>query len=106
MVFQVTFEYLSNASAACTRTAGDIQADLAGLRTYVVSLENDWQGIAAGTFQDLMAEYDRCAASLNNALTGIANGLHGNWGNYEQNEQAAITSISNIQQGLPPVNLG
>jgi WXG100 family type VII secretion target len=106
MTFQVTPEYLSGASTACTNTAGSIQDQLAALRTYVVNMEDEWHGIAAGTFQSLMSEWDLCAASLNNALTGIANGLQGNWGNYTQEEQANVSMINQIQSGLPPANLG
>lgn len=106
MAFQVTPEYLSQASAACTNTAQDVQDQLAALKSYVVNLENEWQGIAAGTFQNLMAEYDLCAASLNQALTGIASGLQGNWGNYTENEQTNLKNISAIQAGLPSPKLG
>ncbi len=106
MSFQVTPQYLADAGTACTNTAGNIQEQLASLRTYVVGVEDWWHGIAAGTFQSLMSEYDLCAASLNNALTGIANGLRGNWGNYTENEQTNMTNISNIQAGLPSAKLG
>jgi WXG100 family type VII secretion target len=106
MAFKVTPEDVANAATSCTNTAGEVQEQLASLRTYVVGVEDWWQGIAAGTFQSLMVEYDACAASLNNALTGIANGLRGNWSNYTENEQANTTNINNIQAGLPPQNLG
>jgi WXG100 family type VII secretion target len=106
MAFKVTPEYLTMAATSCDSTAGEIQGQLAALKTYVVNMEAYWGGIAAGTFQGLMAEYDLCSAALNDALTGIANGLRGNWGNYTANEQGNLTMINNIQAGLPSPNLG
>jgi WXG100 family type VII secretion target len=105
MSFQVTPEDLTQASANCNNAAENIQTQLGILKNYVNEMESWWQGIASGTFQQLMAEYDLCANSLHTALTGIANGLQGNWGNYTQNEQANIGTISNIQAGLPNPNL-
>ena len=106
MSFQVTPEYLTGAAKACDTTNGEVQGQLSSLRQYVVGMEADWQGIAASTFQSLMAEYDRCAAALQDALTGIASGLRGSWTNYTENEQANTTTITNIQQGLPSPKLG
>jgi len=104
--FQVTPEYLSGAATSCTNTNSEVQDQLASLRAYVVGMEDCWQGIASSTFQSLMSEYETCAAALNNALTGISNGLRGTWGNYTDNEQVNATNIGNIQQGLPASNLG
>jgi WXG100 family type VII secretion target len=104
--FQITPEYLSQASASCNSVNNEVQEQLASLQQYVIQTEDWWQGIASNTFQNLMIEYNRCAAALQNALTGIANGLQGNWGNYTQNEQANTTAIQQIESGLPNPNLG
>jgi WXG100 family type VII secretion target len=106
MGFQVTPEYLTDAARSCQNTNDLIQEQLAALKSYVVNMESYWQGIAAGTFQDLMVEYQTCSAALNDALTGIANGLRGNWGNYTANEQTNTSNINNIRAGLPAPSLG
>jgi WXG100 family type VII secretion target len=106
MSFKVTPQDVAQAATSCTNTNSGVQDELASLRQYVVSMEDWWQGIASTTFQDLMAEYDRCTAALQDALTGIANGLHGNWQNYTESEQVNVTTITSIQQGLPASNLG
>jgi WXG100 family type VII secretion target len=106
MAFQVTAEYLADAATQCDSTASTVSDQLASLKSYVVGMEDWWQGIAAGTFQSLMSEYDLCSVALNDALTGIANGLRGNWGNYTQVEQTNNVNIQRIQEGLPIPNLG
>jgi WXG100 family type VII secretion target len=102
MSFKATPQDISQAATNCDQTADTIQGQLASLRQYVVNLEGSWQGVASNTFQDLMSEYDRCSNDLYNALTQIANGLRGNWGNYLQNEQANLAAIQSIDQSLPP----
>lgn len=106
MTFQVTPEYLAQSAAACNNTNSEVQTQLDQLQQYVIQTEDWWHGIAAGTFQGLMNEYRLCAASLQDALTGIANGLRGNWANYTDNEQVNTSNITAIQQGLPAPNLG
>jgi WXG100 family type VII secretion target len=106
MSFQVTPEYVANAATSCDTTASEVQDQLATLRAYVVNMEDWWQGFASNTFQSLMTEYDVCSAVLNNALTGIGNGLRGNWSNYTENEQQNAANINTIQTGLPSPNLG
>ena len=106
MAFKVTAEYLADAATSCDSTATTVSDQLASLKSYVVGMEDWWQGIAAGTFQSLMSEYDVCSAALNDALTGIATGLRGNWSNYTGVEQTNSTNIQNIEAGLPAAKLG
>jgi WXG100 family type VII secretion target len=106
MAFQVTPEYLINAAASCERTADNIQGQLTSLKMYVMNMEDWWQGIAAGTFQGLMADYQQDANNLYQALTGIASVLRKNAANYVLGEQTNSTVIVNVQDGLPSPNLG
>lgn len=105
--FRVTPQDIANASASCTSTAGNVETQLASLKSYVVNMEGWWNGVAATTFQELMQEYDIYSSMLHNALVDIGSGLNGNFVNYHDSEQANVTSINKIQNelGLPPVNL-
>lgn len=103
--FQVTPEYLSQAATSCTNTAGDIAEQLTALQTFIIGMEDYYKGIAANTFQALMEQYNAYATELNQALNGIANGLHGNWANYTDNEQTNVTNVTNVQSGLPAAKL-
>lgn len=110
--FKVTPEMLSAASTACTNTAGQISAQLAVLRNYVVNLEGQWHGVAANTFSELMSDYDVYTRMMNDALTDIGSGLAGNAVNYTEAEQQNINSLQPVNgqavpgQGttLPPSN--
>jgi WXG100 family type VII secretion target len=104
MPFQVTNEYLSESATLCKNVAGEIQEDLAELQSYIQKVEGWWHGIASNTFQDLMVEYSTYSAMLYNALTDIGSGLEGNYVNYQQTEQANITTITAIQQALGTTN--
>ena len=105
--FRATPQDIANASTSCNSTAANVQEQLASLKTYVIGMENWWQGVASTTFQELMQEYDTYSTMLHNALADIGSGLNGNFVNYHESEQANVNSINLIQNelGLPPVNL-
>ncbi|MDN3357282.1 WXG100 family type VII secretion target [Actinomadura sp. DC4] len=113
VTYKVTPEYLSNAATSTTNTATEIDGILAQIRSYVVSLEASWQGVAYNTFQTLMAEYDIYAKMLHDSLTDIASGLRGNYVNYTESEQTNINNLQSLDSSLPaggrtigPANLG
>lgn len=103
--FQVTAQYVATAATSCRNTASDIQEELASLQTYIVNLEDWWQGIASTTFQDLMTEYQTYSTMLYNALSDIAGGLNGNYVNYTDTERANIATITSVQNALSTTNL-
>ncbi|MDN3354931.1 WXG100 family type VII secretion target [Actinomadura sp. DC4] len=105
VTYRVTPEYLAGAASDTTNTATEIADQLAALKTYVTSLEASWQGVAHNRFVALMAEYDILARMLNDALTGIAGGLHGNYVNYKQSEEQNLSNLAKIEAGMPSANL-
>ncbi|MBE1533987.1 WXG100 family type VII secretion target [Actinomadura algeriensis] len=101
VTYKVTPEYLASAATDTTNTAARISDELAQIKAYVYSLEASWGGMAHDRFVALMAEYDVLAKMLNDALTGIAAGLQGNYVNYKESEQQNITNLGNIEAGMP-----
>ncbi|MEV0473635.1 WXG100 family type VII secretion target [Streptomyces prunicolor] len=101
VTYRVTPHYLASAAANCTKTAGDLDVLLASIRSYVLSLEAVWQGIAQQQFDALMLDYDTFARMLHDALTGIAGGLNGNYVNYTESEQANINNLVRINGDIP-----
>ncbi|GAA4620338.1 hypothetical protein GCM10023196_003930 [Actinoallomurus vinaceus] len=101
VTYQVTPEYLSNAVTSTTNTATEIDGILASIKSYVVSLEASWQGVAYSTFQTLMAEYDIYAKMLHDSLTDIASGLQGTYVNYVDSEQTNINNLHSLDASLP-----
>lgn len=99
--FRVTPEYLMQSAANTDSTAAEIDGILSQIRTYVVSLEASWQGVAQQTFQTLMAEYDVYARMLHDSLTDIASGLRGNAVNYRDSEEANINNLKSLDASLP-----
>src|SRR5215472_1865544 len=96
---------IASAAASCNSTAGEIQGQLAEIRSYVVNLEAWWEGIAHDTFQELMTLYDTYAAMLNQALTDIGSGLQGNYVNYTDTEQANLNRVNTLLTELEASNL-
>ncbi len=96
---------IANAAQACYSTADTVGGQLATLKGYVIALEAVWGGIAADTFQELMQLYDKYSARLNLALTDIGSGLHGNFVNYTDTEQANINQVNTILTNLQGAHL-
>ncbi len=86
-------------------TAGEIQAQLATLKSYVISLESMYHGVAATTFQSLMQDYDAYGRMLNNALTDIGSGLRGTYVNYSDTENQNIANLVPINNDIPGAKL-
>ena len=104
MDFKVTPEYVANAATNCDSTANEIRAQLGTLRNYVVSIEAEYQGVAATTFQALMADYDRFGRMLNEALTDIGAGLRGNSNNYIEAESQNAANLAPLNTSVPSAN--
>jgi WXG100 family type VII secretion target len=102
--FAVTPQYVQAAAQSANTTAENISTQLSALKSYVVSLEGQWKGIAASTFSSLMADYDIYAQMLNQALTGIGSGLQGNYVNYTQSEEQNISNLQAVNGVIPGGN--
>jgi WXG100 family type VII secretion target len=105
--FRVTPEEVQIASVQVNSTATTVQEQLDALKTYVRSnVEQYWQGSAHQAFDVYMAEWDVYANMLHQALTGISQGLQGNYVNYSESENSAMQKIGQLQAELPPLRLG
>jgi WXG100 family type VII secretion target len=102
--FTVTPQDVQAASQSATTTADNIADQLSALKSYVVSLEGQWRGIAANTFSSLMADYDIYSQMLNQALTGIASGLQGTYVNYSESESQNISNLQAVGGAIPGAN--
>ncbi|RKR89421.1 WXG100 family type VII secretion target [Micromonospora pisi] len=100
--FNVTPEMVHSASVSCNQTAEEIARQLSALRTYVVSLEGNWRGIAQDTFQELMNDYDVYSRMMHDALTDISLGLQGNQVNYTDAEMQNIRNLQPVDGQLMP----
>lgn len=103
--YRVTPGEVSAAAASCSNTAAEVQTRLDLLKRFVVGLEESWQGVASGTFQTLMQEYDVYANMLHSALVDIAGGLNGTEVNYSSTEQANLAGLRSLGVDLPPALL-
>ncbi|MDX6355775.1 MAG: hypothetical protein QOF98_2678 [Streptomyces sp.] len=106
VTYNVTPEYLQQASSDTTKTAQEIDGELAALKAFVMSLEDVWGGIAHDQFQILMADYDTYAKMLHNSLTGIAGGLQGNYVNYVESEQTNVNTLIGLGEDIPTPSTG
>jgi WXG100 family type VII secretion target len=102
--FRVTPADISAAATAAERTTDNVTEQLAGVKSYVLSFEGAWQGMAANTFQSLMHEYDVYGLMLTQALADISQGLRGNYANYTDSESQNMTNLVKVGDGLPSAN--
>ncbi|MER7277845.1 WXG100 family type VII secretion target [Dactylosporangium sp. NPDC000244] len=97
----VTPEYISAAATNCHDTATLIRQELDTLKKYVEQLQDQWHGVAAGSFGALMHNYDTFGNMLYNALNDIGSGLQGNYVNYEATEEANVKSLVAVDGDIP-----
>lgn len=100
--YRVTPATLQDAAAYVQGQSQQIADELSSLGQYVQSLGECWQGPAQQAFETLMIDYNAYAAMLNDALSGISRGMHGNNLNYVDAEQTALNNLGRIH--LPPPN--
>ncbi|MEV6348668.1 WXG100 family type VII secretion target [Actinoplanes sp. NPDC051851] len=102
VTYHVTLDVVNTAAASTRTTASEMAEIIADLRSYVVSLEEIWAGVASEQFQMLMSDYDTFARMLQNALDGIASGLEGTYLNYRDTEIANLNELEVVDLGTPP----
>jgi len=102
----ITPQMLMDGNKSCTGTAGEIDGELAGLRAYVSDLAGEWLGVSSLQYVNLMADYDRYGRMLHDALTGIADGLLGNFHNYTTTESTNEAQLVMVNGSIPGANLG
>ncbi|WP_329366238.1 WXG100 family type VII secretion target [Streptomyces sp. NBC_01483] len=102
--YHVTLEDLQKSASDTHMTAHDVAELLLQLQTYVIGLEDEWQGMAANEFQDLMVQWRKYADQLNEALIAIGDGLMGNYHNYGENEATNQRNMASIKGNLPTAN--
>ena len=90
---RVTPEQLQQVSARLGSGAGAIDGTLRQLTAQVEPLGTDWAGVAQSRFVQLWTEWQRSAAGLHHALTGIAQLTASAAASYEQTEQGIAASF-------------
>ncbi|MFC0527169.1 WXG100 family type VII secretion target [Phytohabitans kaempferiae] len=101
----ITPQMLLEASQSCADTAAQLEARLAVLRRDVDDLATFWLGPGSRAYKETMEEYDHCGQMLNDALTGISEGLTRNAGNYAGADESTVQGMPDFT-GLPPIRLG
>jgi WXG100 family type VII secretion target len=91
---RVTPEQLQQVSGQLGGGASNIDGTLGQLAASVAPLGSDWAGVAQARFQELWAQWQRSAAQLNEALTGISQLMQQAGANYESTEQAIASSFN------------
>ncbi|WP_438306678.1 WXG100 family type VII secretion target (plasmid) [Streptomyces sp. HUAS TT11] len=103
VLYHTTPADLKTKATDIRNTEQTVQAELDALKNYVIGLEAKWKGVASNTFQELMQEWERYAAQLQNALLAIANGLNGTADNYLGSEHSNVANVNRVS--LPKANL-
>jgi WXG100 family type VII secretion target len=90
---RVTPEQLQQVSAQLNAGAAGIDGTLRQLAGSVGPLGSDWAGVAQARFLELWTEWQRSAAGLHDALTGIARLTAQAGASYEQTEHGIAASF-------------
>jgi WXG100 family type VII secretion target len=90
---RVTPEQLQQVSAQLNAGAANIDGTLRQLAAQVGPLGSDWAGVAQSRFIQLWTEWQRSAAGLHHALTGMGQLTAAAAVNYEQTEQGIAASF-------------
>lgn len=93
MGIKVTPEQLQQVSGQLNAGASNVDGILAQLASSVAPLGSDWAGMAQARFQELWAQWQRSAKSLNESLTGISQLMSQASASYSQTEQSIASSF-------------
>ena len=85
---KVTPEQLQSVAGQLGTGCSQIEATLQQLASQVAPLGSDWAGMAQSNFTGLWEQWQRDAAGLHQALTGISTLMRQAGASYEQTEQA------------------
>jgi WXG100 family type VII secretion target len=94
MGIRVTPEQLQRVSSQLQAGAAGIEDTLRQLAAGVAPLGSDWAGVAQARFQELWGEWQRSAAGLHQALTGIAGLTARAAASYASTEEGIATSFT------------
>ena len=92
--FRVTPAELLGLSQQVQSSAGQIDAELGGLRSRVLPLSATWSGQAQERFQVLYDEWNRSAQGLQQALSGISQLLGQAGQTYDEAERRIAGSFT------------
>jgi WXG100 family type VII secretion target len=96
--FGATTDEMAKAAQHVAGVNHAVQGELSALRGRLEPLAGAWVGRASAQFAQLMVRWDTDARALNQALGGIGHAIEGSRGTYQRQEDdqaAAMTSISN-----------
>jgi WXG100 family type VII secretion target len=91
---RVTPEQLQSMSSRVATGAAGIDSELSGMAGSLAPLGSDWAGVAQQRFEALWAEWQRSAATLHEALSGISSLLAQAGAHYAEAEQAIAGSFA------------
>jgi 6 kDa early secretory antigenic target len=83
---KVTFESVMAAAGDTDAIAGQIDQQLADLKSYLAPMVSSWTGQASSDYQTLQARWDTSAADLQAVLRQIASALRTAYSNYRTAE--------------------
>lgn len=92
--FRVTPAELLSLSQQVQGSAGQIENELAGLRSRVLPISGTWSGQAQERFQVLYEEWNRSAQGLQRALSGISQLLAQAGQSYDEAERRIAGSFT------------
>lgn len=93
MPITVTPQQLQEIAGQLNSGASEVESILGQLASLVSPLGSDWVGTAQAQFEELWAQWQRDAAGIHQALTGIAQLTLQAGSQYEQTEQAITSSF-------------
>ncbi|MET9497808.1 WXG100 family type VII secretion target [Streptomyces sp. NPDC006552] len=85
----VTYDGLDQAATQIGNEAKALEADLQELRQLVVKSQEYWAGEAQGTFGEKLQKWDKEAADIHQALTGIGHVVGQSGGTYMDGDKKA-----------------
>ncbi len=95
-LMRVTPEQLQQVSGQLTGGASNIEGILRQLGSNVEPLGSDWAGVAQSRFLELWGQWQRDAAGLHQALTGIAQLMAQASSHYAETEQGVASSFNKM----------
>ncbi len=74
--FAVSTDQLASASTDIARISGDIESQVNAMMGRLNALQDQWQGSASGSFQDVVTQWRGTQRTVKESLDSISRALH------------------------------
>ena len=91
--FTVDTAQVASSASDVSRISEDVETTVASMMSRLISLQNEWQGEASSSFQDLINDWRATQRTVKESLDEIGRALHDAGRTYDTSETSVKSSM-------------